>query len=189
MTNKIIVITGTPGAGKSTVLAHAMDKIKRDVEIINYADVMLELGNAFGLGANHDALRKQPIEVQQDLQKKAAEKIATGEGILIVDTHATVRTPAGYMPGMPAWCIEALKPHVIVLVDATSKEIQDRRAGDKTRKRDREEKSGLELQQCLNLSAAMSGAVLCGATVKVIWNHDNGLEKAAKELADLVEGI
>jgi len=187
--NKIIVITGTPGAGKTTVLADAMDLIKRKVSIINYADVMLEVGKALGLGHNHDALRRQSLEIQQGLQQKAAEKIAKGEGVIIVDTHSTVKTPNGYMPGMPAWCLEALKPRVIVLVDADASEIQARRAGDKTRTRDKEEDSSLLLQQSLNRSAAMAGAVLCGATVKVIWNHDKGVGKAAKELAELVEGL
>jgi adenylate kinase len=29
---------------------------------------------------------------------------------VIVDTHCTVKTPKGYMPGLPAWVLKEIKP-------------------------------------------------------------------------------
>lgn len=190
MNSRIIVITGTPGAGKSTVLNAAMDKFSAEVKVLNYANVMLEVGEALGLGGDHDAIRKLELDKQRGLQKKAAEKIAKGAagGITIVDTHATIKTPKGYLPGLPEWVVRALTPEIIVLVEANPAEILGRRTRDATRKRDGEAVTGIDRHQQINRAAAMAAAELCGAAVKIIENHDDGLEKAAAELAEVIGG-
>lgn len=184
---KIYVITGTPGAGKTSVLNAASAKVKAN--IVNYADVMLETGKSLGLGNNHDALRKLPLESQKELQKKAAEKIASSaQGITIVDTHCTVRTANGYLPGLPEWVIKALNPVSIIVVDAKPREILSRREKDSTRHRDKETLESIKLQQEINYAAAIAAATLCGATVKIIENRNNNLGKAAEELAKILGG-
>jgi adenylate kinase len=188
---KIIVLTGTPGAGKTTVLKKALENLDINVKITNFADNMLAVGEELGLGSDHDAIRKQPVEVQKDLQKKAAEKIAqeaaAGDLLTIVDTHATVRTKEGYLPGLPEWVIVPLKPKIILVIEADPEEIIGRRNKDQTRQRDKEDKEGIKMHQDVNRKAAQTAADLCGASVKVIENHDNGLEKAAEDLAKLLE--
>lgn len=190
MDSKIIAITGTPGAGKTTVLENALDKLGEDVKIINYADMMLEAGKDMGVGSDHDAIRKLPLGKQRELQERAAKNIADcAEGVVIVDTHSTVRTPSGYLPGLPEWVVRALKPQVILLVEANPEEIVGRRTNDPTRKRDAEAIEGIELHQQINRASALAAAELCGAAVKVIKNHDNGLDEASAELVELVGGL
>jgi len=187
----IIVVTGTPGAGKTTVLMAAIAKIGQEkVKVINFADSMLKVGESLGLGGNHDAIRKLPTEQQRDLQKRAAGAIAaeTFEKV-IVDTHCTINTPEGYLPGMPEWVVKALNPRVIVLVEAPPEEISGRRQTDKSRVRDEEDIRYILLQQDINRAAAFAYAALSGATVKIIENRNNKLEDAADEFKELFERL
>jgi len=184
----IIIVTGTPGAGKTTVLQGALEKIKNDTKVVSYAKVMLSLGADLGIGDDHDAIRKQPLEVQRDLQKKAAEKIASeADGVTIVDTHTTIRTKNGYLPGLPEWIVKALSPQVIVVVEANPDEIVGRRKADKTRSRDAETVKGVELHQQINRAAAIVAASACGATVKIVKNRNDKLDEAVDDMVKLLE--
>ncbi|MFO7872703.1 MAG: adenylate kinase [Candidatus Undinarchaeales archaeon] len=185
---EIIVLTGTPGAGKTTVLDKAIDLVDSDVSVINYADVMLETGKDSGLGSDHDKIRKLKVEQQIKLQKKAAENIAKkAEGITVVDTHSTIKTKNGYLPGLPEWVVKALKPKTIVLVEAGAEEIIGRRNTDESRERDKEDADKIELHQKINRSAVSASAVLTGATIKIVENHDNKLKEAAENLAEILK--
>ena len=185
---KIIVVTGTPGAGKTTVLNGAMKKL-RGVSLVNYGDVMFEISKERGIKSRDD-MRKQALEVQRDIQTRAAEKIVSmSKGVTIVATHSTIRTPHGYIPGMPEWVIKSLKPSIIVLVEASPKQIAKRRAKDKTRARDSEAVAEIELQQNINRMFASAYAAMTGASVEIIINADNKLNQAVSELIKLVESL
>jgi len=126
------------------------------------------------------------LEQQKDLQIKSAEKVAS-MGNVILDTHCTVKTPKGYMPGLPEWVIKTLKPTAIVLVEADPKEIYNRRAGDPTRNRDPDTEEQIDEHQIMNRAAAMSYAALSGATVKIVFNHDNAIDAAVKQAAPVLD--
>ncbi len=185
---EIIVLTGTPGAGKTTVLDKAIELSDSEIKVVNYADVMLETGEDLGLGSDHDKIRKLDVGQQIKLQKKAAENITEkAEGITVVDTHATIKTKNGYLPGLPEWVVKALKPKTIVLVEADAEEIIGRRQTDKSRERDEEEAGKIDLHQKINRSAVSASAVLTGATIKIVENHDNKLKEAAENLAEILK--
>ena len=57
---------------------------------------------------NRDEMRLLAKDDQRSLQRKAAAAIAKTDGNVIVDTHASVKTPKGYLPGLPEWVLEAL---------------------------------------------------------------------------------
>jgi|ETNmetMinimDraft_2_1059921.scaffolds.fasta_scaffold06225_6 adenylate kinase len=188
MKNRIIALTGVPGSGKTTVLKKALS-MTSNVSVVNFADVMLGVGEELGLGSDHDAIRKQPLDVQKELQKKAAKKIAKdASGITIVDTHATIKTKDGYLPGLPQWVLSVLNPSTIVIVEASSKDINLRRQMDKSRSRDDDGEVGIELHQELNRAISLAYAAASGATVKIIINEQNKLEEASKTLLDLLGG-
>ena len=79
-------------------------------------------------------------------------------GNVIVDTHCTIKTPQGYMPGLPEWVLRELKPTSIVLVEADPGEIYGRRARDTTRNRDPDSKEQIAEHQFMNRAAAMAYA-------------------------------
>ena len=130
----LIVVTGIPGVGKTTVMKQAAQGM--DIQFVTFGTVMVEIAQELGLVENRDDMRKLTLEQQKELQIKSAEKIAQMQNV-ILDTHCTVKTPQGYMPGLPEWVITRLKPRAIVVVEADPKEIFDRRAGDSSETRNR----------------------------------------------------
>ena len=171
-----IIIAGIAGVGKTTVLKKLLEKF--DIEIVNFGDVMFEMAGV----KNRDEMRKLPYERQLELQKKAAEKIAKKENI-IIDTHSTIKTPYGYLPGLPYDVLKILNPKRIILIEASPEEILARRKKDEgIRERDVESIEEIEMHQLMNRIAAMAYATVVNATVKIIKNKENKINEAVEEI-------
>ncbi len=180
----VIVVTGIPGVGKTTVMKNAAEGM--DIEFVTFGTVMSEIAIETGLVQNRDEMRKLTLEQQKDLQIKSAEKIAS-MGNVILDTHCTIKTPKGYLPGLPEWVIKKLKPTAIVVVEADPEEIYNRRAGDKTRNRDPDTKEQIDEHQMINRATAMAYATLSGSTVKIVFNHDNAIDEAVRQASPVLK--
>jgi len=180
----VIVVTGIPGVGKTTVMKQAAEGL--DIEFVTFGTVMIDIAKEMGLVKDRDEMRKLTLEQQKDLQIRSAEKVAS-MGNVILDTHCTVKTPKGYMPGLPEWVLKKLKPTAIVVVEADPDEIYNRRAKDATRDRDLDSEEQIAEHQQINRAAAMSYATLTGATVKIVFNHDNAIEEAVKQAEPVVK--
>ena len=180
----VIVVTGIPGVGKTTVMKKAAEGM--DIQFVTFGTVMVDIAKELGLVKDRDDMRKLTLEQQKDLQIKSAEKIAS-MGNVILDTHCTVKTPKGYMPGLPEWVIKRINPTAIVVVEADPEEIYNRRASDTTRNRDPDTKEQINEHQMINRAAAMSYATLTGATVKIVFNHDDAIDAAVKQAAPVLK--
>jgi adenylate kinase len=182
----IVVLAGIPGTGSTTVLNKVLEEV--DYVNINYGNIMFEIAQERGLVSSRDDMRKLNPETQKDVQKQAAEKIhemAENDDV-IIDTHCSIKTPKGYLPGLPIWVLEELQPTQFILIEADPSEIMYRRFNDDTRVRDVEYADEIDLHQSLAKSTAMSYAVLTGATVAIVQNHDNGLDDAVSEIVDIL---
>jgi len=157
-----------------------------DIEFVTFGTVMIDIAKELNLVKDRDDMRKLTLEQQKDLQIRSAEKVAS-MGDVILDTHCTVKTPKGYMPGLPEWVLKKLKPTAIVVVEADPNEIYNRRAKDTTRNRDPDSEGDIAEHQMINRAAAMSYATLTGATVKIVFNHDNEIDKAVKQAEPVVK--
>jgi adenylate kinase len=191
---RIIIVTGIPGVGKTTVLNKAADIARQEytVEIVNYGSVMFETAVSSGFVENRDQMRLLPPEKQREIQKNAAEIIAkkAAQGkILIVDTHMLIKTPEGYLAGLPEWVITTLKPDVIVLVEAEPESIFSRRSKDESRTRDQDSTIEINTHQNLCRAAAITIAVSTGATVTIVNNKEGMVDKTAEELAVVLRGV
>ena len=179
----VIVVTGIPGVGKTTVMKKAAEGMK--IEFVTFGTVMSEIALEQKLVAHRDEMRKLSLLQQRDLQIKAAKKISL-MGTVIVDTHCTIKTPKGYMPGLPEWVLKELKPTSIVVVEADPAEIYGRRTRDTTRSRDVDSTEQIAEHQFVNRAAAMAYAALTGATVKIVYNHDDALDDAVKQAEPVI---
>jgi len=180
----VIVVTGIPGVGKTTVMKKASEGL--NIEFVTFGTVMIDIAKELGLVKDRDEMRKLTLDQQKELQIKSAEKIAS-MGTVILDTHCTVKTPKGYMPGLPEWVLKKLMPTSIVVVEADPQEIFNRRASDLTRSRDPDSVEQIAEHQFVNRSAAMAYAALTGATVKIVFNHDNKIDEAVKQAEPVVK--
>ena len=180
----VIVVTGIPGVGKTTVMKRAAEGL--DMEFVTFGTVMIDIAKEMGLVKDRDEMRKLTLEQQKELQIRSAEKVAS-MGNVILDTHCTVKTPKGYMPGLPEWVLKKLKPTAIVVVEADPDEIYNRRAKDATRNRDPDSIEQIAEHQQINRAAAMAYATLTGATVKIVFNHDDAIDEAVKQAEPVVK--
>jgi len=186
---RLVVVTGIPGVGKSTVIAGALEKLKAEglvYELVNYGDVMLEMmGEQMGI-TDRDEMRKVPFEPYREIQRAAAERIAEMAELkpVLLDTHCSVKKPEGYLPGLPRWALESLKPESIVLIEAEPEEVVARRTKDVSRRRDEELLAEVAEHQQLNRAIAMAYAALVGATVKIVKNRNGKLNEAIEDMVD-----
>ena len=170
-----VVAAGVPGVGKTSILNEVAKRAR--YPIVNYGTLMFEMAQAEGLVNDRDEMRKLPVSTQRDLQRRAAEEIAKMNDV-IVDTHLTIKTPAGYFPGLPKWVLDAMKPEMIVVIEASAAEIFERRKRDATRKRDFEGIEDIEEHLKVNRYTAFACSIYTGATVLILKNNEGELEKA-----------
>ncbi|MEA3255670.1 MAG: adenylate kinase [Candidatus Altiarchaeota archaeon] len=184
----LAVLTGIPGTGKTTVAKKALEILRDDnvnYELVTYGDIMFDEAKCRGLVDDRDQMRKLDSKQQKEIQKESAKKISEigAEKSILVDTHCTIRTPRGYLPGLPQEVLNELKPDVFILIEAGPEEIAVRRQGDKTRQRDGELTEEIRLHQELNRDIAMAYSVFTGCTVKIIENPQGKIDEAAEEMA------
>lgn len=177
-----IIVTGVPGVGKSTVINGVCEKL--NYRVFNFGDIMLEKAKEMGV-KNRDEIRKLPSERQRELQKIAGEYLGSLDNI-IIDTHMSIKTPSGYLPGLPEWVLKAIKPSMLVLIEADPESIDARRKKDETRYRDPEGPAGIELHQMMNRYFAASCSVLTGATVVIIKNEEGKVNEAVELLVKMI---
>jgi len=183
--SKKVVVVGIPGVGKTTLINKIVELIKnndKSVKVTNYGTIMFEVAKEHGIN-DRDELRKLPISEQKKLQKIAAEKLSQTEGdIVIIDTHAFIRTPEGFNPGLPYHVLQIIQPSHFILVTAKTEEIYNRRMKDETRNRD---KVSIEtIKKELDIQSAMMSAcsVLSGSPLKPVLNSEGKLEEAANQI-------
>lgn len=171
--------------GKTTLLNKVLDKMSlngRDITVCSFGTVMLEEARKNGV-TNRDDIRRLTTDEQKHLQNTAAERIRSMESdILIVDTHAFIKTASGYYPGLPERVLHILNPTNYISVSAKPEEIYNRRMNDPTRKRDNVMLS--VIKQELDLQAAMVStyAIVSGAPVKPVVNRQGKLSDAANDV-------
>ncbi|MFB6241657.1 MAG: adenylate kinase [Candidatus Nanosalina sp.] len=188
--SNVDIVVGISGVGKSTVLEEATKLAEEDYEIINYGDRMLEVAREKGLVDSRDELKNINSEEQKQVQKQAAKSIVddSEEGNVIVDTHATIKTPHGYLPGLPKWTVENLEPEHLVVIDAEAEAIYRRSRDDEGREREHEGVEDVEQYQRIAQEMAATGAVLTGAYLQIIENREGKAKEAAQQLVETLEG-
>ncbi len=201
---KTFIVVGIPGVGKSTVLSIVTKELVSrgySVRLINFGDLMFETLKAQGLVKSRDDIRTLPLTVQRVVQKEVAERIgeelkriresgSKEDHIVIIDTHAVVRTSIGYWSGLPGYVITHLSPDSVVIVEADVNEIMSRQVRDVERRRsDYNDESLLRELLTLNRMFAVSSANLVGASVYIIRNREGKVEETASELLNLIVGL
>ena len=195
---KTLIVTGIPGVGKTTVLGHVARKLESKKSlVVNFGDYMFRVAERRGLVNTRDEIRRIGHRQQLELQKAAAQLIiqeATNhlgeEGVLLVDTHAIVKTSSGYWPGLPKHVVETLKPDSIVIIEADPEQIIARQSRDATR--NRKDLSDLNIIKELAemaRKAAISSATLTASSVYIVTNPPGKPEAAAQQIISLINKL
>ena len=180
--SKKIVIVGIPGVGKTTVVTKVFEILNtknKSVSVVSFGNLMFEEALKYGI-KDRDDLRKLSISQQQDLQKKAAERIAKlNDNVVIIDTHAFITTPAGFYPGLPDYVIKIIKPSNFISISARPEVIFNRRKQDETRQRDVVSIDLIKKELAVQDAMLSSCSVLSGSPLKTILNDEGKVEEAA----------
>jgi adenylate kinase len=184
----MIIVMGLPGAGKTTVLNGAVAGVT-DLKSLNYGDMMFEIAKKEKLVSDRDEMRKLPNREQKRVQDEAASKLAGVKGKVILDTHCSVRTTTGYMPGLPFEQLRKLKVDYLVFVSAPAKDILGRRQRDTTRKRDVVNIEDIERDILVNIAYLCAYSALSGATASIIMNADGKLDVAVGKLKEIIKKV
>ncbi len=180
--SKKIVIVGIPGVGKTTVVTKVFDILNtknKSVSVVSFGNLMFEEALKYGI-KDRDDLRKLSISQQQDLQKKAAERIAKlNDNVIIIDTHAFITTQAGFYPGLPDYVIKIIKPSNFISISARPEVIFNRRKQDETRQRELVSIDLIKKELAVQDAMLSSCSVLSGSPLKTILNDEGKVEEAA----------
>lgn len=187
---EVNILVGLSGVGKGTVLEEAMLLSDKKYEVINYGDRMFETAKKEGLVDHRDEMKGLDTETYKRIQMDAARSIAKDaeNNDVIVETHAAIKSPYGYIPGLPRWTLENLDPEKIIMIDADSEALKERsQEDDRDRETAEETVEGITEYRNVAKQMASTGAVHTGAYFKVIENRDGKAEKAAEELVKVLK--
>ncbi|MDA7940367.1 MAG: adenylate kinase [Nitrosopumilus sp.] len=183
--NKVVVIVGIPGVGKTTLLSRIEEAVRgrdRSVCVVSFGTLMLEAARE-GDGGDRDGLRRMPVSEQRRLQEEAARRISSrDEEVVIVDTHAFVSSPEGYYPGLPEHVLRIIRPTNFVSVSAKPEEIYNRRMGDPSRKRDKITIPNIKKELDIQSGMISACSVLTGCPVKHVLNVEGKAEEATERI-------
>ncbi|MEM4386018.1 MAG: adenylate kinase [Candidatus Anstonellales archaeon] len=185
----IIVITGLPGAGKTTTINEVMKRLGDKIEVISFGTEMMRIvENRYGI-KHRDEIRKkltpsQIEEIQIEVARRIQEIANTTKKLILVDTHAAIKTEFGYMPGIHDAMLNNMEIASFIYITTKYEEILLRRAKDSSRYRDEEDKVEISLHNEMNLAVLSSCSIKTGAPVKIIINRDGELERAVEDLYD-----
>lgn len=183
------IVVGLSGVGKSTVLEESRKISSQSYQVINYGDRMLDIAMDKGLVESRDEIKEMSSKEQKEVQMEAAESILedSKKGNIIVDTHAAIQTPHGYLPGLPKWTIENLEPDHLIILDASAEEIYERSKDDSGRNREHDSIQEVETYRQVAREMTSVGAVMTGAYLKIIKNSDGMIHQASEELVKILE--
>ncbi len=182
---KIMVISGIPGSGKSTVIGELK---KRGVQAL-YLSYGTEMKKLAPTSMDRDSLRKDTAEHQHARANQAAHNIRkaladSSYELAIVDTHTLILGADGkYVEGLSNSVVAILQPKIVVFLKPESKEIHARREKDTSRRRDIQTIEEIEKHQqdCIAfLNNKFPGKAF------VIANNDGGALAAAGEVFKLI---
>ena len=188
----IIIVTGLPGAGKTTTLEAI--KNRNDILIVNFGSEMMEIiSNRYTHIKNRDDIRKNLTPAQiEEIQAEVSKRIQrisdqNPDKIIIVDTHASIKTPFGYLPGIHNKMLENMKVSGFVYITTRYEEIIARRINDTSRNRDFEDKVEISLHNEMNLAVLSECSIQTGAPVFILVNKEGFLEQTIKKFNEYLD--
>jgi adenylate kinase len=178
-----VIIGGIPGVGKTTVLN---ELAKEGFRIENYGDAMLKEAVARNYAKNRDELRRLPVDKQKEIQRIAAERLSE-LGDVIIDTHFSISTGGGYLPGLPPHVLNVLNPDLFVSIEADPLEIFERRKNDANRNRDRDSLERIRAHLEVNRSYGITYSAITGSPFLVVMNENKRAAEASAKIASVIK--
>lgn len=186
----IAIVFGIQGVGKSAILDGVQQKA--DIERIYWGGITEEVVTKENLVTDIDLIRKLDVPTQKRIQAQVAEivkqKIAVStKQDIVIETHAALKTPQGFMPCLNQKIIDEIKPDVLIIIEANAENIFTRRMNDKTRVRDHD-KSMAEITANLNATRwfASTYTIMSEGTLYILENKEGDLDFAINKTVEIL---
>ncbi|GBC68994.1 hypothetical protein HRbin01_00685 [archaeon HR01] len=196
MSRLVVVVVALPGSGKSTVLARLSESLP-DVKVVNFGDLMLsEASRIYGVRHRDDMRRLLVLDDYRRLQVEAAKRISEIDGVVVVDTHAVIKTEHGLYPGLPTEVVKLINPTIIFFIEPRPEDVLERRMKDET-SRKREITSADEIARDLDISkqftvAAANEAMCYLKIIRQTYPQEYPFQhavEAAREIAGTIKTL
>lgn len=183
------VIFGVPGVGKTSVVKGVLERT--GIKHIHWGDLTMDVALEKGVIKNRDEIRMLNIEQQKDIRKEVSQKIfeiSQNHDNVLVETHAAVKTPQGYWPGLSLSTLERFSPDVFIVINAQPEFVFERRLKDTSRWR-KDEVTIESVREAMSITTQMviNYAVLTSGTFLEVENKQNDLNFAVDIISELVE--
>lgn len=174
-----------------------IDDVNEGLTIIqnDKGEELIYVKDAANIAIARDDLRKLETETQKMLQEEVSrmclEDVSSNpNGNFIIETHAALKTPFGYLPGFTEEFLKEIKPDVYIIVEASAEEILARRMADKNRIRNHD-KSLAEVQINLDMTRYFTGifAVNTHSPMCIVENKEGSTDSAIKELTRIFKNF
>ena len=184
---KIIIVSGSPGSGKSTL----MKSIKKtNCKIINIGSIMEKIGIEKKYIDNRDQIRYLSNDLITELRNYAFDEISKLNGNIIVDTHSSIAANGRYIPGLPFESLKKLDNIIgFVYIDADTKDILVRRIRDRTRIRENEDDYLINTQRLINLSILSEYTAYLNISLHIINNKQYMFEDAKNKFNKIISDL
>jgi len=161
---EVAVVVGVPGVGKTSLCREVSGVL--GCNYVNYGDLMLEIAQNKHLASTDPEMFSLDMDVQHEIWKTTALKIKEMSNVL-VDLHGLDQSKIGYILSLP---LNIISPDIIVIIEASYRNIIKRRHGDKSKGRIIEDvESVKEHMKILRTSMAVCSA-LVGCNFLVLKN-------------------
>ncbi len=184
--NKIIILTGSPGSGKSTLIKGISNK---KIKIANIGTLMQKKAETekYIKKGDRDSIRYLPNKKINELRNFAFSEVSKLKGNIIIDTHASIAVNGKYLSGLPFESIKKLKNIIgFIYIDTNTTEILLRRIKDKTRIRENEDDYLINTQRIINLSILSHSATYLNISLYIINNKQEMLNKTINEFNERI---
>lgn len=196
MSRLVVVVVALPGSGKSTVLAKLSESLP-DVKVVNFGDLMLsEASRIYGVRHRDDMRRLLVLDDYRRLQVEAAKRISEIDGVVVVDTHAVIKTEHGLYPGLPTEVVKLINPTIIFFIEPRPEDVLERRMKDDAGRK-REITSVEEIARDLDISkqfavAAANEAMCYLKIIRQTYPQEYPFQhavEAAREIAGTIKTL
>jgi adenylate kinase len=178
-----VIIGGISGVGKTTVMD---ELVKAGFRVENYGDAMLKEAISKDYAKNRDELRRLPVDKQKEIQKLAAERLAQFNDV-IIDTHFSINTNCGYLPGLPVHVLKELHPDLLISVEADPLEVFERRKNDPRRNRDRDSLERIRSHLEANRNYGITYSAMTGSPLLVVMNENGKVKEASARIVSVIK--
>ncbi len=188
MNDGVVIVTGMPASGKTSVIDGAIGKGLK-YKVITIGTLMADMALKKKLVKNRDRLRYLSPNAIDSLRHSAFTTVSKARGAVVVNTHASVEQNGRFVTGLPEEEMRRLKVKGLIYIDANPRSIAKRRASDRSRSRENESEMEIATQRQIDISTLAHYASYLNISLYIIQNKEGALKETQTRFKEALKNI